>query len=109
MVGQVLAEHDKTWQTNGLADLHYEVLKSEDLNPHAIKHTVDVQLNNGHWTDDQVDPKPPEQPKQQHGKHRQQGGRGGGWRERDGDRDGKRPRYDDHRGRSDRDRDDRRR
>lgn len=49
---ELLQEHEKTWRTNGLKDLSYEVLGRESLHPSgcASKVTVDVQLNK-HWTD----------------------------------------------------------
>lgn len=50
-------EHEKTWKTNGLADLKYSVLKTtelEDGNHHASKISVDVKLNGSHWTNEKV-------------------------------------------------------
>ena len=58
---EALEEHDKTWRTNGLADLRYKVLKTEALGDEdeedgevakAKKITVDVQLNGDHWSND---------------------------------------------------------
>lgn len=58
---EALEEHDKTWRTNGLADLRYKVLKTEALDDDdeeagevakAKKITVDVQLNGNHWSND---------------------------------------------------------
>lgn len=53
---EALEEHDKTWTTNGLADLRYEVLSTVPLDgaesvesSKATKVTVDVQLNPNHW------------------------------------------------------------
>lgn len=121
---QVLNEHDKTWQTNGLADLSYEVLGREELGEHATKITVDVKLND-HWSDTVFDAPPQQGGGSQHRRHHhrpreeyrrgdrdgdrdreyRRGDRDGG-REReyrredrdgDGERDGKRPRRDDDR------------
>ena len=49
---EVLAEHDATWHTNGLKDLHYLERSRETLGKQSkcLKITVDVELNN-HWTD----------------------------------------------------------
>lgn len=49
---EVLAEHESTWRTNGLHDLHYQELARESLDKsgRCTKVTVDVQLNK-HWTD----------------------------------------------------------
>lgn len=47
---EVLDEHEATWATNGLSDLHYELLNEKSLNEHCTIVTVDIQLN-GHWTD----------------------------------------------------------
>lgn len=59
---EALAEHDKTWRHNGLADLRYQVLKLKNLDPSNVKHadgrsrstmvTVDVKLNGNHWAND---------------------------------------------------------
>jgi hypothetical protein len=51
---EALEEHEKTWRTNGLADLKYSVLESKPLdeNKKATKITVDVQLNGDHWAND---------------------------------------------------------
>jgi hypothetical protein len=40
-------EHEKTWKTNGLADLKYTVLNTQDMDDtrHSSKITVDVRLN----------------------------------------------------------------
>lgn len=121
---QVLNEHDKTWQTNGLADLSYEVLGREELGEHATKITVDVKLND-HWSDTVFDAPPQQGGGSQHRRHHhrpreeyrrgerdggrdreyRRGDRDGG-REReyrredrdgDGERDEKRPRRDDDR------------
>ena len=48
---EVLAEHETTWQVNGLIDLNYKEIKRIILNDFTIKITVDLLLNN-HWTDD---------------------------------------------------------
>lgn len=51
---EVLSEHAKTWQENGLKNLNYKELKRENIGvshrEHVWKITVDVTLNN-HWTD----------------------------------------------------------
>ena len=70
---EALEEHEKTWRTNGLADLNYSVLKMTDLDEgrnngnenvakagsahvekksRATKVTVDVKLNGNHWAND---------------------------------------------------------
>lgn len=51
---EALEEHDKTWRTNGLADLKYTVLKTTPLDStgKATKLTVDVELNGNHWAND---------------------------------------------------------
>jgi hypothetical protein len=52
---EALDEHEKTWKSNGLADLNYKVLKTEGLDTSdllkakATKITVDVKLNGNHW------------------------------------------------------------
>jgi hypothetical protein len=51
---EALEEHDKTWRTNGLADLSYKV-ESKEENLQGVKNaclvSVDVQLNpDNHWT-----------------------------------------------------------
>lgn len=50
-------EHEKTWKTNGLADLQYS-LQSTLPNLHdssqATKYTVDVQLNGNDWTNEKA-------------------------------------------------------
>jgi len=50
---EVLAEHDRTWRTNGLKNLHYKELSRVALDKQGkcLKITVDVELNN-HWTDE---------------------------------------------------------
>jgi len=47
-------EHEKTWKTNGMADLKYSVLKQQPLDDHnnSTKATVDVKLNANHWSND---------------------------------------------------------
>ena len=48
---EVLAEHDATWQSNGLNDLKYVVLARELLGGvQSEKYCVDVGENE-HWTD----------------------------------------------------------
>lgn len=44
-------EHEKTWKTNGLADLKYSMIKQTHLddNKKSTKATVDVKLNGNHW------------------------------------------------------------
>lgn len=70
---EALEEHEKTWKTNGLADLSYKVLEMVDLDKgkkpksqggsdgdgnglpyksRATKITVDVKLNGNHWAND---------------------------------------------------------
>ena len=60
---EALDEHEKTWRTNGLADLRYKVLSTValgedddddvDLSLAKVKKiTVDVQLNGNHWAND---------------------------------------------------------
>lgn len=50
---EVQNEHAKTWRSNGLSDLRYEVTKEERIiNDYCTKITVDVMLNN-HWTDNE--------------------------------------------------------
>ena len=64
---EALEEHDKTWRSNGLADLSYKVEKlvnyDEDgnevgMNPkekrRATKITVDVKLNGDHWSNERA-------------------------------------------------------
>lgn len=59
---EALNEHEKTWRTNGLQDLDYDVLQEQNLDDrrestttgdqrrHATKLTVDIKLNpNNHW------------------------------------------------------------
>lgn len=45
-------EHERTWKTNGLADLKYSLLERTSLDPQALssKLTVDIKLNGDHWT-----------------------------------------------------------
>jgi len=47
-------EHATTWKTNGLADLKYTVLDTQDLDDakKSSKITVDVKLNGNHWSND---------------------------------------------------------
>lgn len=56
-------EHETTWKTNGLADLKYKIVKTEQLgnSPHATKITVDLGTNGDHWTNEKagVDYMPP--------------------------------------------------
>mgnify|MGYP003865582359 CR=1 FL=1 len=49
-------EHERTWRTNGLADLEYEHIETVDLEPlgRATKSAVDVQPNGDHWTNDRA-------------------------------------------------------
>ena len=49
---ELLDEHDKTWQTNGLSDLRCSVMKQSPLDEQkkSTKITVDVQLNGDHWS-----------------------------------------------------------
>lgn len=49
---EVLEEHDNTWRTNGLSDLHYTILNERSLNDYCTITTVDLQLNS-HWTDNE--------------------------------------------------------
>jgi len=53
---ELLDEHEKTWKTNGLADLSYKVLKTESLDDKnkSSKITVDVKLNGNHWGNDKA-------------------------------------------------------
>ena len=53
---ELLEEHEKTWKTNGLADLRYSVLKTEPLDDKnkSSKITVDVKLNGNHWGNDKA-------------------------------------------------------
>ena len=48
---EALDEHEKTWKTNGLADLKYQVLEQKPLDGKnkSSKITVDVKLNGNHW------------------------------------------------------------
>lgn len=60
---EALEEHPKTWQTNGLADLNYDILNIERLDKDdddagaggegsskVTKLTTDVKLNGSHWS-----------------------------------------------------------
>lgn len=51
---EALEEHEKTWKTNGLADLKYKILGETPLdeNKKSTKLTVDVMLNGNHWAND---------------------------------------------------------
>jgi hypothetical protein len=69
---EALDEHEKTWRSNGLADLDYKILAMTDLDTEnmrkansnasngnvrvgrsrATKVTVDVKLNGNHWSND---------------------------------------------------------
>lgn len=53
---EALEEHEATWRTNGLADLHYKVLETTSLDKSsqskASKITVDVKLNGNHWSNE---------------------------------------------------------
>lgn len=53
---ELAEEHEKTWKTNGLADLKYSLLGTESLD--ATKHStmlkVDVKLNGNHWTNEKA-------------------------------------------------------
>ena len=53
---ELAEEHEKTWKTNGLADLKYAVLQTQNLNDseHATKITVDVKMNGNHWTNEKA-------------------------------------------------------
>ena len=64
---EALEEHDKTWRSNGLADLSYKVEKLVNydengnevgMNPkekrRATKITVDVKLNGDHWSNERA-------------------------------------------------------
>ena len=71
---EALEEHPKTWQTNGLADLNYDILNIERLDKDdddagaggegsskVTKLTTDVKLNGSHWSNQRcgVDYLPP--------------------------------------------------
>ena len=45
---ELLEENKTTWEWNGLKDLKYKLLGTEELGEHASKLKVDVQLNE-HW------------------------------------------------------------
>jgi hypothetical protein len=51
---EALDEHEKTWKSNGLADLKYHVENTQFLDDtqNASKITVDVKLNGNHWAND---------------------------------------------------------
>ena len=50
---EVLAEHEKTWETNGLFDLKYNIIKETPIiNNYCTKITVDILLNQ-HWSDEE--------------------------------------------------------
>jgi hypothetical protein len=51
---EALEEHDKTWKTNGLADLKYKLIEKSYLDDtkKTTKLHVDVQLNGNHWSND---------------------------------------------------------
>jgi hypothetical protein len=55
---EALEEHEKTWRTNGIADLNYKVTATTALDgktsaqSKATKVTVDVKLNGNHWAND---------------------------------------------------------
>ena len=53
---EALEEHEKTWKTNGLANLDYELLRKTNLDDtgKAVKLSVDVKLNEGHWANDKA-------------------------------------------------------
>ena len=53
---EALEEHEKTWKTNGLANLDYELLRKTNLDDtgKAVKLSVDVKLNKGHWAHDKA-------------------------------------------------------
>lgn len=53
---ELLEEHEKTWKTNGLADLRYTVMKQTPLDDKkkSTKITVDVKLNGNHWGNDKA-------------------------------------------------------
>ena len=52
---EALDEHAKTWKTNGLADLSYDIMKIARLDKDDVgeskvtKLTTDVKLNGNHW------------------------------------------------------------
>ncbi len=52
---ELLDEHDKTWKVNGLNGFHmrneFQVLKVEYPGDFCAKITVQLELNNGHWSD----------------------------------------------------------
>lgn len=64
---EALEEHEKTWRTNGLKDLTYDICFTKRLDMEdsgeskATKLTTDVKLNRGHWANDKcgVDYLPP--------------------------------------------------
>lgn len=51
---ELLDEHEKSWKTNGLADLKYKILTEQSLDEQhkSTKVTVDVKLNGTHWAND---------------------------------------------------------
>jgi len=54
---EALDEHERTWKTNGLADLSYQVLHKTNLDSNhepgkMTKISVDVKLNGNHWLND---------------------------------------------------------
>ena len=53
---EALDEHVKTWQTNGLADLSYDIQRitrlDKDGESKVTKLTTDVKLNGNHWAND---------------------------------------------------------
>lgn len=53
---EALEEHEKTWKTNGMADLQYKVLETTSLDDKnkSSKITVDVQLNGDHWSNEKA-------------------------------------------------------
>ena len=55
---EALEEHEKTWKTNGLADLSYDIKnisrldKDDDGESKVTKLTTDVKLNGNHWANE---------------------------------------------------------
>jgi hypothetical protein len=49
---EVLDEHESSWATNGLVDLHYSIINERSVSVHCTIVTVDIGLNH-HWTDDE--------------------------------------------------------
>ena len=54
---EALDEHDKTWKSNGLSNLSYKILETSSLDNatnKATKYTVDVKLNDNHWSNEKA-------------------------------------------------------